>query len=148
MTKKVYILVFSVVLLLVGGLTYFAVDSADATDNKTNNPSSLIGNWHQTNGQDTGTGFTAEISAGGIQINYPMRDGSGGIFWLGTFDGTHVAEGSFVIKSLPDQDALANDILASTEKIKSFTYKNGDMSFDFSVMKVHTTVHMSKSETK
>lgn len=146
MGKKLYLTIFATAIALVAGLTYFVVDNADASTD--NNPSSLIGDWRQTNSSDTGTGFTAEISAGGIQINYPMRDGSGGIFWLGTFDGDHNPSGVFEIKSLGDQDAMALDLLASSEKTKPFTYKNGDLSFGFSVRDLKSTIHMTKNVTK
>lgn len=146
MGRKLYLTIFATVIALVAGLTYFVMNNADASTNS--NPSSLIGDWHQTNGSETGTGFTAEISAGGIQINYPTRDGSGGIFWLGTFDGTKKSAGSFKVQSKPDPDGMANNLLASNEKIKTFSYKDGVISFDFSILKMHTTIHMTKNVTK
>lgn len=145
MSKRLYLSIFATVLaLVVGGLTYYTVHSADATSKNTN-PSSLIGGWHQVFGNSTGGGFTMDISAGAIQIDYPVRDGSGGTFWMGTFDGTRKPAGKFVVKSLPDQDALKNDLLASNEKIKNFTYTDGVITFDFSVLKVHSVVRMVKN---
>lgn len=147
MTRKLYLTIVATVMALAGALTYFVVSNADASA-ANSNPTSLIGDWHQTNSNESGAGFTAEISAGGVQINYPTRDGSGGIFWLGTFDGTHNPSGVFEIKSLGDQDAMALDLLASSEKVKPFTYKNGDLSFGFSLRDLKTTIHMSKNVTK
>jgi hypothetical protein len=112
-------------------------------DNK--NPSSLIGEWHQVNKNPDGY-MTASIDGDSIQVNLRGRDSSA-IFWLGTFAGTHRPVGKFKVVSLRDQDATKYNIASSPDKTKTFTYKNGDLSFDFSTLGSTTTVHLHKTNT-
>jgi hypothetical protein len=101
-------------------------------------PENLNGKWHQTKGMK-GVTMDAVITGDSIQVNMTLDD-STGPFWMGSFDQSRQP----AIISIGDVDAMANKIFASNETTKTFTYKNGDLSFDFSMMGVHTTVHMSK----
>ena len=102
----------------------------------------LIGHWSETSGPD-GVKFTADIYADSIQINSQYGT-AGGIFWLGSFEPSGVGVVG-TVSSLADQDALANQIFASNETVKVFTYTNGELTFDYSIMGVHSTIHMSRS---
>lgn len=133
----------SILAIITGIFMLTGCGSSDGIVNK--NPETLIGGWYQTNSKQTGTNMTADIDAGGIQINMSTRDGSGGIFWLGTFDGTHHPSGSFKILSHGDTQAMSNMLLASNEKTKIFSYKNGVITFGFSIMHVKSTIRMEKT---
>jgi len=107
-------------------------------------PKSLIGTWYQhgTDGEDLAR---AEVTAGGIQIWVVGRDSSY-IYWLGTFDGTKSTATPFTYYSHGDQDALATYMLASEEKDKPFKYKDGVLSYKYSILGVSTTVRLTKNE--
>jgi hypothetical protein len=109
------------------------------------NPTSLVGEWHQVNSNPNGW-LTASISGEAIQVNLRGRDTSS-IFWLGSFDTDRTPVGKFKVVSLGDQDAMRWKITASTESKKTFTYNNGDLSFEFSAMGSSTTIHMAKTQT-
>lgn len=133
-------LAFSVLAVLVGMYEVAAYGNPLHQPTKPVSGTSLVGPWHQVSGMPNVT-MTAEVYTDSIQI--AMKTGSTtGIFWLGTFDEDQVPTGK--INSLPDQDALANDIFASNETIKTFIYQDGILSFDFSIMGVHSTVRMTR----
>jgi hypothetical protein len=113
-------------------------------------PVSLVGTWHQTKGMP-GVTMTAEVSGDGIQINMHFdRDNIGGIFWMGSFDTSDKTDQSFTVTSMPDPDAkkaLKNSLFGdSVEKTKKFTYKDGEITYEFSMMGVESTVHLSKDK--
>ena len=106
------------------------------------NPSSLIGEWYQVNKNPNGW-LTASISGESIQVNLRGR-GSSSIFWMGSFDTSKKPIGKFNVVSLGDQDAMKWKIAASDESKKTFTYNNGDLSFEFSALGSSTIIHMHK----
>lgn len=101
----------------------------------------LIGHWSETSGPD-GVKFTADIYKDSIQI-WSQYGTSGGIFWMGSFQPADGVVGT--VSSLADQDAMANQIFASNETAKVFNYSNGELTFDYSIIGVHSTIHMSRS---
>lgn len=141
--------------LTVGGI-FFATVANDASTAQGSTytkpaippkPVSLVGNWKQTKGMP-GVTMTAEVSGDSIQINMRFdRDDMTGIFWMGSFDASDQTATKFTVTSLPDPDArkaLAGSLFGSSEKTKKFHYDDGDLSFEFSMMGVESTVHMTR----
>jgi hypothetical protein len=65
----------------------------------------------------------------------------------GSFDTSDKTGQSFTVTSLPDPDAqkaLAGSLFGSSEKTKKFTYKDGELTYEFSMMGVESIVHMSR----
>lgn len=102
----------------------------------------FIGKWHQVDGNPDAV-MTAEITYGAIQINVHL-DGSDNVYWLGTFDTDMTDIQRFTMVSVGDQDAMANKIFASQDPTKTFTYSDGILSFDFTMLGSKTTVRLSK----
>lgn len=107
-------------------------------------PDDFTGKWYQTNAKSTGVNMTAEITAGHIQINNVPRSGTSAIYWLGTFDTDKSTSKAFKTKSLGDQDAMAMSIFASQDETKQFTYKDGVISFKYSILGTTSTVKLAK----
>lgn len=115
-------------------------------DNSANSiPSSLIGEWYQVNTDDSGMYAKASVTPGSIQINLDSRDQSR-IYWLGTFDGNKDTSSDFTIKSRGDADAMNMSLFGSGDKTKSFAYKNGEISYKFTMLGTTTTVRLAKQE--
>jgi len=115
--------------------------SAQADINKGGNkPISLAGHWHQTKNGIPNTTMSADITSDHIEVTLKLGDVSGP-FWIGTFDAT---PSTSTILSHGDTEKMDLDLLASNEKDKEFTYKNGDLSYQFSIMGESTIVHLSK----
>lgn len=157
MFLKRFIALYALLAILTSGGIYFAVSAADAnkatasqhTKAISAKPASLVGAWHQTKGMP-GVTMTAEVSGDGIQVNMHFdRDNIGGVFWMGSFDTSDKTGQSFTITSLPDPDAkkvLKGSLFGSSETTKKFTYNNGDLSYEFSMMGVESTVHLSRGK--
>lgn len=106
-------------------------------------PTSLKGNWRQIDSGIPKAVMSAVISDNKIEITLHMED-TLGIFWTGTFDTSKNSSETFMVISEGDQDVLAKSLYGSNEKTKKFSYKNGDLSYEFSILGVSTTVHLSK----
>lgn len=105
-------------------------------------PTSVTGEWHQTENGVDGVYMTASVKPGSIQINMRLRD-SEHIYWLGTFSQDEILKQKATV-SFSDQDAMASEIFASTDKNKVFSYKDGVLSFKFSMLGQSTVVKLSK----
>jgi hypothetical protein len=118
---------------------------ADNDETTDENPTTLIGEWHQVNKNPDGY-MTATIDVGSIQVDLHGRD-SRSIFWMGSFEGDHEPAGKFTVTSIPDPDArytMKHSLMASNESKKTFTYDNGDLSYEFSMAGTSTIVHLTK----
>jgi hypothetical protein len=142
---KRFLIVFAVLVALVAAFdiaAYFTTSSATPSPAPVGiSAKSLTGHWVESSGPN-GVKFTADVTADSIQI-WSQYGTSGGIFWMGSFKPADGVVGT--ISSLGDQDAMASQIFASNETVKVFNYTNDDLSFDYSIMGVHSTIHMSRS---
>lgn len=146
MRMRTFFLIAVVIAAITGGGIYTVVSSSDASGSTSTPkaPATLIGNWHQTDGAE-GILMNAEISAGSIQINMQPRDSkSSSVYWMGTFDTDKNSTGLWSTVSKADPDAAAKSLFGSLDKTKEFTYKSGDLSFEFTMMGTTSTVHLSK----
>lgn len=114
-------------------------------------PKSFVGDWYQTNSSDNGVYMTASVSANdSIQITMKTRDSSA-VYWMGSFQVSNKkTSDSFKLESKADPDAqkwMASSIFGSQDKSKMFEYKNGDISYKFTMLGVTKTVHLSKTES-
>lgn len=118
--------------------------TACSSDDKPDIPESLIGNWYQTNSEN-GIFATASVyPSDSIQINLKTRDGSS-IYWMGSFQvSDKKPTDSFTVVSKADPDALAMSIFGSQDSEKTFSYKDGDLSYKFTMLGTTSTVHLSK----
>jgi hypothetical protein len=153
---KRFLLLYVLLAALTAGGIFFATTAGSNTTPPPstytkpipNKPVSLVGTWHQSKGMP-GVTMTAEVSGDGIQINMHFdRDNMGGVFWMGSFDTSDKTGQTFTVTSMPDPDAkkaLKDSLFGdSAEKTKDFKYDNGDLSFEFSMMGVESTVHLSR----
>lgn len=104
-----------------------------------NAPVNLSGSWHQSN-NDAPVTMTAEVDGNHIQILMSSDLGGGILYWDGTFDTQGNTSNSFKVTSTADEKALSQ---ATT---KTFTYKNGELDFTFTVLKKDYAIHMARGE--
>lgn len=122
-----------------------------SSDSDSKAPKSFVGDWYQTNSSDDGVYMTASVSANdSIQITMKTRDSSA-VYWMGSFQvSDKKTSDSFKLESKADPDAqkwMASSIFGSQDKSKMFEYKNGDISYKFTMVGVTKTVHLSKTES-
>jgi hypothetical protein len=148
---KRYLVVTTLMAILVGVGIYFAVASSDANAEspvavvQSTSPVSLAGEWKQSSSGIPNVVMTAEISGDSIKIFMKMSD-TAGVFWMGSFNTSHETSQSFTVNSVGNVEAMKYDLYASSEKTKTFTYKDGDLSYQFSIMGVSTIVHLSRGD--
>lgn len=109
-------------------------------------PDSMIGDWHQVSGLD-GVYMIATIGEESIQVD--MRSNTGyKPYWMGTFDTGMDTSKPFKYTSIGDSDALALSIFGSRDKRKNFSYKDGVLSYEFSMLNgaQKATVKLVKDE--
>lgn len=101
-------------------------------------PATLNGTWHQSSDDSSPVNMTAEITDNHIRI---MMDSNtiSGLYWDGTFESNPVAT-TFEVASATDSNELSQD------SVKTFTYKNGELSYPFSMMGKTYTIRLIRGE--
>jgi hypothetical protein len=104
----------------------------------------MNGTWTQTSSGFSTINMTATINDGEISID--MSNGNlSGLYWKGTFPVSSIMSNGFTTTSVGDVAAMNSSMLASLDKTKTFSYKDGDLSYSFSMLGMTTTVHMKRS---
>ena len=88
--------------------------------------------------------MSLEIVDNLVTIHIVTAD-SKSLFWKGTWDPAAKTIDATKIVSKADISALSSSIMGSSEKTKPFTYANGEITFEFSMMGTTKTVHVVKN---
>lgn len=133
-------------------------ETSSATQNNSNNDSNnvakeetarldLTGNWAQKGkeGDDT---FQAGYIADGIIELYWITDGgtTNMLYWSGTYDAPINSDDEYTWDSVNDKVKTDSALMASGDDTKTFSYKNGEISYEVSVMGQSATVTLVRSE--
>lgn len=148
MLKKIMLTVMGLALVAFVAIVAGCGTSTSAASTRTSvvplsAQASLDGTYHQTKSGIPNIVMTAVVTNDNITITMTMS-GTSGVFWDGTFDTQGVVSSPWNITSTRDAQAMSSDMYGSSEQTKTFTYNNGDLSYQFSILGVSTTVHMSK----
>jgi len=101
-------------------------------------PTDLTGKWSYS--KDT-VQFEAEVKGGDIEV-YLTLDDTKGLYWSGTFENEAV-DGQ-EISSDADTAALDESLYGSTAESKDFTFTNGELHFDFTIMGTDTDISLRR----
>lgn len=103
---------------------------------------SLVGEWKQTNSDDPERWQKATVTADTIEVFWVADAGdTEALYWAGSVEVP--AEGdSFTFNSVNDTAKTENALLASGDETKTFTYKDGELSYDVTVQGVTKTVRL------
>lgn len=124
--------------------------SSDTDKNKSNEPTQkeeqptdLTGTWvSEANG---GSYQEAVISDGTIEINWVNdEEKTKSLYWSGTYEAPTKAVDEFNWTSKGDTEKMSNAIMASQDKAKDFSYKDGVLSYEASALGTTKTVEMKK----
>lgn len=113
--------------------------NGDSLTLSTKAPVNLSGSWHDRS-NSLPVNMVAEIDGNHIQILMSSDLANGILYWDGTFDTHENTSDSFRVVSNMDEQGL------SQQTTKTFTYKNGDLSYDFTMLGKDYTVHLSRGE--
>ena len=102
----------------------------------------LIGDWEQTNKNSEDSYQIATITDNVIEVFWKTPDMQA-LYWSGTFT-PPTAAGSYSWESAADHEKTDFAIMAASADTKTFTYSNGELSYEVQAMGVTTTVRMAK----
>ena len=108
-------------------------------------PPDLTGEWKQVNSNSDDTYHAATIQDGTIEINWVMEaDDTKALYWAGTYIAPETADEPYTWDSENDKEKTGSALLASGDDTKTFTYQNGQLSYDASMMGITQTVKLEK----
>lgn len=102
-------------------------------------PMNLSGSWHESS-NDSPVSMSAEVTDGHIQIFMSSDLANGILYWDGTFDVKNDSPNSFNVVSTVDEHGLSQD------SVKTFTYKNGELTYPFSMMGKSYMIRLIRGE--
>ena len=146
MIKKICSISLVSVLLL--NLVSCAGGTNSSSGQKSEAPSSppdLTGEWKQTNSNSDDSWQSATIGEDAIEVYWVTDNGdTKSLYWAGTFKAPETADEPYSWDSENDHEKTDYAMLASGDDIKTFTYKDGELSYSVSALGTTTTVKLEK----
>lgn len=72
-------------------------------------------------------------------------DGLSGLYWAGDFDFGSDISSNEVVTSEVDESQMGRGLLTSGSSTKEFTYEDGSIFFEFSIMGVTETIELTEN---
>lgn len=106
-------------------------------------PVDLTGEWKQSNSNDPESFQTATITADTIEVFWNAPD-TKSLYWAGTVEVPEDGSTSFTWDSVNDKTKTDSAMLASGDDTKTFTFENGELSYDVTAMGTTMTVRLTQ----
>lgn len=106
----------------------------------------LTGGWKQKNSNSDTSYQIAMISDGTIEIYWKSDDNNNSLYWAGTYIAPTTETNEYSWDSSNDKSRTETSLLASGDDTKTFTLKDGIISYSVSAMGVTTTVELKRSD--
>lgn len=106
----------------------------------------LTGGWEQTNSNSDTSYQIAMIAEGTIEVYWKSDDDTTSLYWAGTYIAPTSETNEYSWDSVNDKSRTDTALLASGDDTKTFTYKDGIISYSVSAMGVTTTVELKRSD--
>jgi len=106
----------------------------------------LSGGWQQTNSNSDTSYQIAMIADGTIEVYWKSDDDSTSLYWAGTYIAPTSETNEYSWDSANDKSRTDTALLASGDDTKTFTHKDGTISYSVSAMGVTTTVELKRSD--
>lgn len=122
-----------------------AVESTPEAPVETPEPVELTGEWAQTNSESEDNYQAATITDETIEIYWVSNGGdTKSLYWAGTVEAPGDATESFSWDSVNDTSKTDTAMLASGDDTKTFTYEDGEISYEASALGTTTTVRLGR----
>ena len=108
----------------------------------------LTGDWRTDPGQTSGTRMAARITEDKISIYWLNEDGSTSLYWAGKYQAPTSSAESYSWLSMMDIQDVTSTPFTSKERMKTFTYYEGTLSFPMTTMGIKLTIRMRRSEER
>lgn len=106
----------------------------------------LTGGWKQTNSNSDTSYQVAMIADGTIEIYWKSDDNTTSLYWAGTYVMPTSETNEYAWDSVNDKSRTDSALLASGDDTKTFTHKDGIISYSVSAMGTTTTVKLERSD--
>lgn len=106
-------------------------------------PVDLTGEWKQTNSNSEESFQTATITGDTIEVFWNATDMEA-LYWAGTVEVPEDGSTSFSWDSVNDTTKTETSIMASEDATKTFTVKDGEISYEVTAMGTTMTVRLAK----
>lgn len=116
---------------------------SEAVEEQTPEPVDLTGEWKQTNSNSPDSFQTATITADTIVVSWNTTD-TKSLYWAGDVTVPDDGSTSFSFDSMNDMTQTGTALLASSDPTKTFTYADGELSFEVTAMGTTMTVRLEK----
>lgn len=130
-------------------LTACGKTSDDSTSEQTKplEPTDLTGTWASED--NNGSWMEATIQSGTISINWVYDNGdTKSIYWIGTYTAPEEYVKEYSWTSKRDKENTDTALLASTNESKDFTYSNGKISYEVSMLGTTTQMELTKESNE
>lgn len=108
-------------------------------------PPDLTGEWKQVNSNSDDAWQAATISGDTITVSWVSDNGdTKSLYWAGTFVAPTTADEPYSWDSQNDKEQTGMALLASGDDTKTFTYADGQLSFEASALGSTMTIRMKK----
>ncbi len=107
-------------------------------------PVDLTGEWKQTNSNSPDSFQTATITGDTIEVYWVATD-TKSLYWAGTVGAPADASQSFTWDSANDTSKTESAIMASGDATKTFTYENGELSYEVTALGTTMTVRLERA---
>lgn len=143
-------------LALLGFGTVACSAPAESTDSNSDSPSAapveveeapepvdLTGEWKQTNSNTPESFQSATITGETIEVSWNSTD-TKSLYWAGTVTVPDDGSTSFTFDSVNDTSKTDSAMLASSDPTKTFTYTDGELSYEVTALGTTMTVRLEK----
>lgn len=106
-------------------------------------PVSLIGEWEQANSNSGESYQIATVTDSAIEMYwYSETDNTTTLYWSGTFTAPTTDDEPYTWTSQNNTEKTSTAIMASGDETKDFTYKNGKITYQASMLGVTKTIEL------
>ena len=121
-------------------------ESSTAQAPQVKEPPVLEGTWNQVNSNSETSYQQAVIQGDTMEIYWVSDNDTKSLYWSGSFTAPKTADEPYVWESTGDTEAMAFALLASQDESKTFTYEDGQISYDVSALGTTQTVRLELAE--
>lgn len=144
MLKKITAILMTIIMIGTLAACGNSQSAGSANPKTTKAPADLSGEWKQKNG-DKDNYQIAKIANGTIEIYWHSEeDESDSLYWAGTYDAPTTADEPYTWDSKNDTEKTDNALLASGDATKTFTYEDGEISYQASALGTTKTIRLEK----
>lgn len=121
--------------------------NSDKSSEKSEQPKKLdlAGDWKQSNSGSDESYQIATIQNDVIEIFwYSEEDETKALYWSGTYIAPEDATEPYIWNSENDKEKTDGALMASGDDTKTFTYENGEISYEVSALGITQTVRLEK----